>query len=214
MARRIATWNHRVAALLLMACASNAFAADRCVPTPKLATRNYPGAEAVVPGNNLLLPAGKSIPAEGQKVIIAGQVRDKHCLPVPDAVVELWQVDPFGRLLLAGPDELATPNPVFAGAGRTTTDKNGQFVFTTAFPAAAAKRAPHVNIKILAPEMNDFSTALFFGGDQRNASDAVYKSLKPAGRDAVTLHMATNADGDMVGATTIVLSGEAPYRVY
>ena len=113
-----------------------AFAASVCQTTPRLAVSNYPGAKAIPHGNNLLLPAGKSVAASGQTVVIMGRLLDSRCLPITEAVVEIWQVNPYGRWLLAGSDDLVTPNPTFAGAGRTVTDKDGRFVFTTAFPAA------------------------------------------------------------------------------
>ncbi len=191
-----------------------AFAASTCQPTPSLAVSNYPRAKAIPHGNNLLLPAGKSVAASGQKVVIVGRLLDSRCLPITEAVVEIWQVDPYGRWLLAGRDDLVTPSATFAGAGRTITDKDGRFVFTTAFPAALAKRAPHINMKVKAQDMKEFSTMLFFANDSRNAADATYKKTNPAARDLVTLQMGQTNDGGLTATTTIVLSGKVRYRTY
>lgn len=192
--------------------ASASLAAD-CSPTPRLPTQNYPGALAILPGNNLLLPAGKSIPAPGQKLTLQGRLLDNRCVPVMGAVVELWQVDPFGKWILATPADRVTPAATFAGAGRATTDNGGLFEFVTAFPAALPKRAPNLNLKIHLDGVPDFSTVLYFGGDARNASDATYASLPAVGRERVTLRMSGAGDG-LVGSIDLVLPARVPYRTF
>lgn len=185
-----------------------------CRATPSLATVNYPGAKRIVPSNNLLLPAGKSIPAEGQKLLVIGRVLDNRCMPVPEAVVEMWQVNPFGQWLLAGPEDRVTPNPAFAGAGRAVTDTDGQFQFVTAFPAGVGKRAPNLNFKIFSDGEHSFSTVLFFAGDERNAADPIYQKLSTVARADVTLRMGKTDDGDLAGTLDIVLPTRAEYRTY
>ncbi len=194
--------------------ASHAMAEPRCRPTTQINTVNYPGAKKIPNNNNLILPTGKSITASGQKLLIIGRVLDSHCMPVPEVMVELWQANPFGEWVLAGPDDLSTPNPTFAGAGRVVTDTDGQFQFITAFPGAVGKRAPNLNVKIHGDDVPNFSTVLFFANDQRNMDDSVYKNLTPAGRSDVTLHMGQTDDGDLAGTIDIYLPSKAPYRTY
>ena len=193
---------------------TSSLAANNCQPTPGFLPERYPGAKALPHGNNLLLPAGKSIAASGQPVVLVGRLLDSRCMPIPEAVVEIWQVDPYGHWTLAGSDDLVTPNPTFAGAGRTITDKDGQFLFTTAFPAALPKRAPSINIKVKSPNMKEFSTILFFSNDSHNANDAAYKKINPAARDLVTMRMGETQDGNLTAAIDIVLVGKVPYRTY
>jgi protocatechuate 3,4-dioxygenase beta subunit len=198
-----------------------------CNPTNAVATVNYPGARAVHPSNNLILPAGKAVEAEGQKLIITGRVLDSQCKPVPEAVVELWQNSPFGRWLLAGDDDLATSRPVFTGAGRTYTDIDGSFTFITAFPAPlnyserkgkqviSWRRAPFVNVKIKAEGMPDLTTALFFSDDKRNDSDTLYRKLSVSSRHEVTIRMQPSEnDNALQGEIDLVLPAKAPYRTY
>lgn len=199
---------------MVMALASHAVAEPRCRPTAQVSVSHYPGAKNIPSNNNLILPTGKSIPASGQKLLFVGRVLDSRCMPVPEAIVEMWQANPFGEWILAGPDDLATPNATFAGAGRAITDTDGQFQFITAFPAAAGKRAPNLNIKIRGEGVPNFSTVLYFANDQRNGTDSVYKNLTPAAREDVTLHMGNTDDGDLAAITDIVLPSRAPYRTY
>jgi protocatechuate 3,4-dioxygenase beta subunit len=209
-----ATRSMMIAVLLASTAYAGAAVAETCVPTPAVATANYPGVKSIPHSNNLLLPAGKSIAAEGKKLIVNVQLVDKNCMPIPDVVVELWQADPNGRWMLAGADDLVTPNPVFAGAGRAVSNVEGRFVFTTAVPAPVGKRAPLLYVKIKAPDAPALSTTLFFGDDSRTATDPIYKNLKPVSRNALTLNMAQTDEGVLVGSTVITLNTKAPYRVY
>jgi protocatechuate 3,4-dioxygenase beta subunit len=210
----------------LAALAASAFAGPTCVPSNRVVTENYPGERAINPSNNLLLPAGKAVAAQGQKITITGKVLDKNCAPVANAVVELWQQNPYGRWILASDADLAGAEPTFAGAGRTYTNNEGEFTFFTAFPAPGAhserkgkktiswRRAPFVNIKITRRGLSDFTTALFFAGDERNDADVVFKKLSAKARTDASLVVTPNDAGELVGKVEIVLPVVAPYRVY
>lgn len=193
---------------------AQAFAQTPCKPTPQLAVQNYPGAANVPSGNNLLLPAGKSVPSPGQQLVLIGKLFDNRCIPILNATVELWQVDPYGKWILAGGSELVNSNPVFAGAGRSYTDNGGNFFFTTAFPAALKDRAPHLNLKVKAQGMEEFRTQVFFGGDARNDSDNALKKLNPEQRGQLMLEMGQMGNAGYSGMITIVLPGKAPFRSY
>ena len=211
-----------VAMIAAMAAATSADAAPHCTPTARLVARNYPGAENIPSTNNLLLPTGKAVPVEGQRLIITGHVMDVNCVPIKEAVVELWQTDPYGQLFLATDSDRANARPVFAGAGRTITDMNGEFTFITAFPgvSAAARKnkramtAPHVNLRINAEYFTAVTTTLFFENDRRNADDVVYKKLTAAQKEGTTLTMRQGENGDVMGETAIVLDGKTRYRTY
>jgi protocatechuate 3,4-dioxygenase, beta subunit len=206
------SWMAAVA--IFFSSAHAAYAAPTCAATARVATSNYPGAAAIPTGNNLLKPAGKAVEAEGQPLTLQGVVRDRRCAPVAGAVVELWQSNPFGRWLLAEPRDIATPEPTFAGAGRTYTDQEGRFTFVTAFPAPIGKRAPMLNIKLSGEAIKPVSTALFLGSDSRNEADSVYKKLSPKAREDVTIIMRASDDGSWLGNIEIVLEGAAPFRTY
>jgi protocatechuate 3,4-dioxygenase beta subunit len=186
-----------------------------CSLTPALKVTNYPGKQAIPSSNNLIKPAGKSIDAEGQRLTLIGRVLDKNCLPVKDAQVEIWQPDPFGKWVFASRAELANPHPVFAGAGRASTNANGAFTFITLFPAPVEKNAPTIRIRVVAPDMKPFETLLFFENDYRNAADPIYQKLSTQAQQSVTLRMnALSGLPGYAGLIDIVLSGEAPYVTY
>ena len=194
-----------------------------CQPTGRLPVHNYPGAKNIPPSNNLMLPTGKSIAVEGQPLILRGRIFDSQCKPIPETVVEIWQTDPFGHWYLAEGDDLANPNPTFAGAGRAITDGTGQFAFITVFPGgvvgkggkgAAISHAPFINIRVKAPGIKEFTTALFFDHDRRNQDDQFYRHLSIEKRNSVKIIVEQGADNSLNGTVDIVLPGKAMYRTY
>ena len=198
-------------AALLLALAPAAQAAT-CSPSPAVAVQNYPGAARIQYGNNLAMPAGKSVEAEGQRVVIYGTLLDKNCVPVSDAAIELWQVDPFGKWILATKADLVTPNPVFTGAGRTRSDNAGQFHFVTLFPAALSKRAPHFNLRITMRGEKPFTTVLYFAEDGRNASDGVFKSMSVERRKQASMQVNEAGEAGLGARAEIVLPYATRYR--
>lgn len=217
-----------VVSLLLMA--GTAHAEVKCTPTARVNAPNYPGKDAIPTTNNLLRPTGKAVEAEAQRLIVTGRVLDSQCMPVKEATVELWQMNPFGRWYLAEEEEIATANPVFAGAGRTVTDAEGNFHFITGFPgvgtnttktgkgkkatSTTVQRAPQIYIRVKSRGFETFSTALFFEQDRRNATDPVYQKLSGPARNSVTMTMTPNGEDEVVGSKDIILAGKAPYRTY
>lgn len=224
--------------LLVAVLCPLASAEPSCRPTVRIAANNYPGADVIPTTNNLVLPTGKSIEAQGQKLVIQGRLVDSQCMPVKEAVVELWQVDPFGKYTLAFPEDIVTPRPMFAGAGRVITDSEGNFSFITGFPGVIVyqvwesyqvkikgetvtkkrqitiHRTPHINLRVKADGFQPFSTVLFFDGDRRNAADVVYKKLSAADQASVTLTMSQSDDEQVIGSKEIVLAGRSRYRTY
>ncbi|MFZ4126022.1 MAG: hypothetical protein ACOYJ2_08165 [Rickettsiales bacterium] len=186
-----------------------------CVPTHLLPPANYPGAEAIPPGNNLVMPAGKSMEAEGQKLLLTGRVLDNHCMPIKDATIEIWQANPFGRYVLATRADLATPAPTFAGAGRGYTSNMGEFMFTTLFPSGVDKRAPFIGVRVKAHDMKPFTTQIFFANDGRNGADAVYSKLKGDEARSVTISMRPITGGNgFIGTIDIILPEKSKYVSY
>lgn len=223
--------------LTFLLVASSAFAdsVDRhiypnCRVTPRLSTNNYPGYSNVVSSNKLALPAGKSISALGQPVYLYGRVFDRNCTPITEAKIDVWHANPQGRFRFATKAALATPDPIFAGSGRATTDNLGQFQFFTVYPgpysylvktgeggSVRIRRAPHFNLRISHPEYKNFNTSLYFQGDHRNATDNLYKRLSAMNKQAVTMRVTPRADDFNLGVQVfidIVLPYQSDFRKY
>ena len=70
-----------ITALSLGSVALPAFAEPSCLPTARIRTSHYPGASSIPTNNNLVLPTGKSIEPEGQKLVLTGQLLESTAVP-------------------------------------------------------------------------------------------------------------------------------------
>jgi protocatechuate 3,4-dioxygenase alpha subunit len=84
------------------------------------------------PGGPDLVPAGRA-----DAIRLHGVVYDGHGDPVPDALLEVWQPDPAGRVVqLAEGGSLRRDGWTFTGWGRSATDDTGHYSFATLRPGA------------------------------------------------------------------------------
>jgi protocatechuate 3,4-dioxygenase alpha subunit len=142
--------------------------------------------------NNLATPE-----ASGERIRIEGAVFDGDGVPVPDAVLEIWQADGAGRYPSMSADP--RPNAAFRGFGRAATDADGRFIFETIKPGRTAGhngalQAPHVLVTFFARGvLKQMVTRIYFSDEASNADDSVL-ALVPADRRA-TLIAARNGTG-------------------
>lgn len=205
--------------LLLPALASAQVAApsQSCSPSPRIATADYPGARNIPTSNDLTRYNGKAVAAEGQRLLVQLRLRDARCIPIQGAIVEMWQLNPFGNFRVISRTDRVTPNAIFSGAGRTYSDNNGGVQFITLFPAAAKTHAPRIHIRVKAPNMQPYDTILYFENDVRNAKDPAYKRLSADARRRLELKMepwTSDPNAGFLGAAEIILPGKARYRSY
>lgn len=92
-------------------------------------------------GDSELVPRG----APGA-VRLHGTVYDGAGTPVPDALLELWQADASGRVVQQA-GSLRRDGWTFTGFGRSATDRDGHYTFTTLVPG---EPAPFFAIAVLA----------------------------------------------------------------
>ena len=82
------------------------------------------------------LTAQADVEPIGQRIVVQGQVRDSDGRPVPRTLVEIWQANAAGRYRHVGDTWPAPLDPGFTGVGRTLTDAQGRYRFTTIKPGA------------------------------------------------------------------------------
>ena len=113
---------------------------------------------------------------QGERIRVTGQVLDGDGMPVPDAMIEVWQADAAGRYPDAsGPDG-------FSGFGRvgTGTDPHQRFWFDTIKPGATADgQAPHLNVMVfMRGLLSHLYTRIYFSDETvQNAGDPVLGSV-------------------------------------
>lgn len=129
----------------------------------------------------------------GERILITGRILDGNGVPIPDALVELWQADAQGQYRTL-PIEHNTATPTdrgFLGFGRmgTGTLPDGQFQFTTLKPGpTGAGAAPHINVMVMMRgSLRNLYTRLYFADEpDANAQDALLAAV-PADRRATLL---------------------------
>lgn len=158
-------------------------ASPRPAPTPSQTIGPFFG-----PG--LTLSDGARVVPEGAAgaIWIRGRLLDGDGEPVPDGLIETWQVDPAGRP--AGPD--------FRGWGRCATDADGHWAILTIKPGAASDgvgvAAPHLDVSVFARGLlRRAVTRIYFADEPSNDIDTLLASIEPTRR--ATLIAAAEPNG-------------------
>ena len=124
----------------------------------------------------------------GERIIVAGTVRDEDGRPVPETLVEVWQANSAGRYAHEGDTHDAPLDPNFTGSGRTLTDREGRYRFVTVKPGAYpwqnhdnAWRPAHIHFSVLGPSfLTRLVTQMYFPGDPLLALDPIFNSIPDA----------------------------------
>src|ERR1700691_1874597 len=129
---------------------------------------------------------------KGERVSIVFRVSDKDGVPVPDAVIELWQADSEGKYVHADQQEDEKLDAAFRGFGRMSTGNDGSCTFATIKPgrvpgSSNTLQAPHLNVSILGRGLlKRLSTRVYFSGEPANSADPVL-ALVPENRRTTLL---------------------------
>ena len=123
---------------------------------------------------------------QGQRIIVAGRVLDEDGRPVPGALVEVWQANAAGRYWHVRDDHPAPLDPNFTGAGRTITDGDGRYQFTTIKPGAYpwrnhhnAWRPAHIHFSLFGTEFRTrLITQMYFPDDVMFPHDPIFQSIR------------------------------------
>jgi len=80
-------------------------------------------------------------PGSPGAVLLHGIVRDGAGVPIPDALVEIWQTRPDGTVPQE-PGSIRRDGWTFTGFGRASTDRDGLYAFSTLAPGPIGPRRP------------------------------------------------------------------------
>lgn len=118
-------------------------------------------------------------------VRLHGVVTDGAGLPVPDALLEIWQADADGVVPKAT-GSLHRDGWTFTGWGRASTDRDGRYSFTTVKPGATqAGSAPFFAVTVFARGLlNRLFTRAYLPGDDL-AAEPLLASLPDQRRDTL-----------------------------
>jgi protocatechuate 3,4-dioxygenase, alpha subunit len=154
-----------------------------------------------------------ALKADGQEYIVPensegalklyGTVYDGEGEVVPDAVIEVWQANIFGKY--NHPEDKSDNQVItdFSGFGRSCTDKNGRFFFVTLKPGRISGRgntlqAPHIAVNVFARGMlKQQVTRIYFSDEiSSNAEDPILNAIEDeTARDTLIAKFNGNSDG-------------------
>jgi protocatechuate 3,4-dioxygenase beta subunit len=148
----------------------------KLTPTAHQTTGPFFPAQYIRAGDNDLarLTSGRAKP-EGDPYFIYGHVTDGSGSPAVNVIIETWQADAAGRF----------NHPGFFGWGRTWTDREGFYSFTTikpgAYQASAGNNrwfAPRLSMRLIGSGlMRPLITAVYFPGEMQNADDPQLQAI-------------------------------------
>lgn len=130
--------------------------------------------------NNLRRKTGIPYAAAGEFIKIQGFLMDAACLPITNALIEIWHLDTYGvnKEILPNEDRDFTRHDVnFTGGGKFYTDNMGRFEFLTVMPGVVDDESvSQVNFHIKHHDFPDFYTVMFFP-QQENMKDELFHNI-------------------------------------
>jgi protocatechuate 3,4-dioxygenase, alpha subunit len=150
--------------------------------------------------------------AAGERIRIEGRVFDGDGQPVSDAMIEIWQADGEGRYSHTA-DGRARQNTRFKGFGRSDTDSEGRYRFTTVKPGPVpgphgGMQARHINVNVFARgALNRLFTRIYFEGETGNAGDPIL-ALVPEDARGTLIARRTGGSGEPTYTFDIHLQGK------
>jgi protocatechuate 3,4-dioxygenase, alpha subunit len=127
----------------------------------------------------------------GERITIHGRVLDGQGLPVPDAVVEIWQADADGKYWTPSEAANDASEKKFFGFGRIGTMEDGSFRFSTIKPGRVPssgheKQAPHIVVSVfMRGLLARLVTRIYFLNEPGNEQDTVLQLVDPARRSTL-----------------------------
>ena len=127
----------------------------------------------------------------GERITVSGRLLDGDGRPIGGSLVEIWQANAAGRYHHRNDNWPAPRDPNFSGGGRTVTDPDGRYEFTTIKPGpypwgnrANAWRPAHIHFSLLGRAFAQrLVTQMYFPGDPLFAFDPIFNSVRdPAAR--------------------------------
>ncbi|MBK7938562.1 MAG: DUF3471 domain-containing protein [Lewinellaceae bacterium] len=163
---------------------------------------------------DLTLVKGRTERAAGQIILVRGRILDDRCLPVKNALVEIWSANTHGRYHHERDESPQPLDPNFQGWGEMTTNDAGEYGFKTIKPGAYAFgnpedptqwRTPHIHFKVSRRGYHEVITQMYFIGEKRNETDIVLAELPEGERAQFILTPAADTSGTPVFTFDITL---------
>ncbi|GAA2001214.1 protocatechuate 3,4-dioxygenase subunit beta [Microbacterium ulmi] len=122
----------------------------------------------------------------GERITVRGRLLDSWGRPIPNQLIEVWQANAAGRYIHQRDQHPAPLDPHFTGAGRTITNDDGEYLFTTIKPGpypwknhVNAWRPAHIHFSVFGRGFTQrIVTQMYFPGDPLFALDPIYNTIR------------------------------------
>ena len=151
---------------------------------------------------------------QGRRIRIEGRVFDGDGQPIPDAMVEIWQANAYGRYNHPDDKQEKPFDRSFTGWGRSGTDDKCFYNFETIKPGPVpgpgdSVQAPHINVVVFARGMLVHAfTRIYFSDERANESDPVLHSIKNKDRRSTLIAARAERNGKTIYHFDIRLQGK------
>ncbi len=123
---------------------------------------------------------------QGERMTVSGRLLDGWGRPIAHQLIELWQANAAGRYIHQRDQHPAPLDPNFTGAGRTITNANGEYSFTTIKPGpypwknhVNAWRPAHIHFSVFGRGFTQrLVTQMYFPSDPLFALDPIYNTIR------------------------------------
>lgn len=169
--------------------------------------------------NNLRRAVGSPDFARGQFILLEGIVMDDQCVPISDAIVDIWQANSKGGIDYDHKRSKRS-DPNFMGTGTMITDNMGYYDFLTVMPGSIEPaRAPHINVRVRHRDFQEFESVIYFENSHLNKSDVILnKETKECRRNLLIAkgqnYSMNRGEGGIVYRFDITLDGSNKYKKY
>lgn len=123
---------------------------------------------------------------QGERITVTGRLLDGWGRPIANQLVEIWQANAAGRYIHQRDQHPAPLDPNFTGAGRTVTNDDGEYFFTTIKPGPYpwknhinAWRPAHIHFSLFGSGFTQrIITQMYFPGDPLFPLDPIYNTIR------------------------------------
>lgn len=157
-------------------------AADRLLTPGQARGPFYPRQFPIDKDFDLTTVAGSSGVAFGQILTVSGQVTDLAGAAQPGVLIEIWQVNGYGRYHHEDDPSDKPIDPNFQGYGMVLSDGEGRYSFRTVKPIAYPGRAPHVHFALTPKMGRSLVTQMYVAGAPENERDFLLSGIRDKDR--------------------------------
>ena len=151
--------------------------------------------------SDLYLLEGAPARPAGTILAFDGSLYDGGGMPVPGAVIEIWQTDNNGAYLHPADSASSRRDVNFQSYGESVTDENGRYSFRTILPAAYERRPRHIHVKVKSGGEELLTTQFYFSNDAEASRDRIFAG---AGADVEALIMEVREGVDFEGNQALI----------